>query len=107
LAGGHYHDGVGSRKVATNPTSGTLAARPAASIAGRLYTATDIGGGISYLDTGAAWIATGPSAGLSLSSVTTFTGNAQAANTDVTIASFGTIPASALAVGSTFAFRVG
>lgn len=35
--------------------AGTLAARPAAGTAGRLYTATDTNGGTTYRDTGAAW----------------------------------------------------
>lgn len=35
--------------------SGTLAARPAASLAGRLYLATDTNGGTLYRDDGAAW----------------------------------------------------
>lgn len=36
--------------------SGTLAARPTAAIAGRLYFATDDSGGTFYQDTGAAWV---------------------------------------------------
>lgn len=36
--------------------SGTLAARPAAATAGRLYFATDDAGGTLYRDTGAAWV---------------------------------------------------
>lgn len=41
---------------------GTFAARPAAALAGRLYLATDIGGGTFYRDTGAAWVQVGASA---------------------------------------------
>lgn len=44
-----------------NPTSGLLANRPAAGNGGALYTATDVAGGTSYLDTGSAWIRTGAS----------------------------------------------
>lgn len=35
--------------------SGTLAARPAASLAGRLYLATDVNGGTLYRDSGSTW----------------------------------------------------
>ena len=44
-----------------NPTSGLLANRPAAGNAGAIYTATDVAGGTTYLDTGAAWIQQGAS----------------------------------------------
>lgn len=49
-------DYVNNREVA----SGTLAARPAASIAGRWYFATDVNGGTLYFDTGAAWTQVSP-----------------------------------------------
>lgn len=42
--------------------SGTLAARPAASLNGRLYFATDDNGGTLYRDTGAAWVQVASSA---------------------------------------------
>lgn len=43
-------------------TSGILASRPAASIAGRLYLATDVNGGTLYRDTGTAWVQNGAGA---------------------------------------------
>lgn len=49
-------DYVNNREV----SSGTLAARPAASIAGRWYFATDVSGGTLYFDTGATWTQVSP-----------------------------------------------
>lgn len=40
--------------------AGTLASRPAAATAGRLYVATDVNGGTPYRDTGSAWVQAAP-----------------------------------------------
>jgi microcystin-dependent protein len=44
-------DYVNAREI----TQGTFAARPAASVSGRYYFATDINGGTLYLDSGVSW----------------------------------------------------
>src|SRR3990167_171276 len=49
-------DYVNNREI----DSGTLAARPAASLSGRWYFATDVSGGTLYFDTGAAWTQVSP-----------------------------------------------
>jgi hypothetical protein len=45
-----------AKTLATEINAGTLGARPAAAVAGRLYLATDTNGGTLYRDTGAAWV---------------------------------------------------
>jgi hypothetical protein len=54
-------------------TSGTQAARPAAGVAGRIYRATDLAGGVA-LDTGTAWVSIGAARVTSLPTVNLYDG---------------------------------
>lgn len=89
-------------------SSGTLAARPAAAAGNTnwLYLATDIGGGMAFLSTGAAWVPLSQSAAIEMAAMITFTGNGQAGGTDVTLWAPGTIPAASMAVGTTYIINV-
>jgi hypothetical protein len=88
-------------------SSGTLASRPAAAFAGRMYFATDVVGGVLYLDTGSAWVMLSDSSAATIASVVTFNGTSQAGGTDVTLWTPWTIPANFLTVGSTFTLELG
>src|SRR5439155_10969463 len=75
-AGTLYLDtGVVWVTIAAGVTVGTLAARPVAGSAGRVYLATDLGRGTFFVDTGAAWLAI-PSAYDAVSADTTVSNTA-------------------------------
>lgn len=67
-------DYVNAREIAQN----TLANRPAASVAGRWYFATDTG--VLYADTGAAWVQVAPATGVASTLAESLTGGALSNN---------------------------